>query len=191
MHDDLKVLEPNFCGHRILLLTDNINVYVGIRSIVEGMGLIWYRQKKKINNERRIQRFNFRCKHRSYNTIFLHINFVQDYLNQLDIVRIPTHKRETVILYKNGLIDFIDDILPLNKKSICDSYTDSGIKGIEKLIRDIAKMNYSKGYESIAKILSHLMSSSKLTIDQLILTSNIYEVAEYLSKNQFRIKNKQ
>ena len=187
-YDELKVLEPEFHGHRILLLSSNINAYVGIRSIVEGMGLIWYRQKQKIREERRVQKLNFRCKGRSYNTIFLHKNFVQEYLDQIDIIRVPKYKREIVSLYKIELLDFIDKKLLTNNKSVYDSYLDSGILGIKKLLKDVHKMRYQKGYESLAKILHHLMLDSNLSVEQLLLTSEIYEIADYLSKNQFRFK---
>ena len=191
MNNNLSVLEPEFYGNRVLLLSDNINAFVGMRSVIEGIGLIWYRQKQKINEEKCSQRLNFRLKGRRYNTVFLHKNFVQEYLDQIDIIRIPKKKRDRVNLYRLEFIDFIDSKLINVNRSIYDSYLDSGILGIKKLIKDSIEMPYHKGFEDIARIIHHLMKDPNLTNEQLLDISEIYEIADYLSRNQFRLKKDQ
>lgn len=191
MNHDLSVLEPDFHGKRLLLLSDSTNAFVGMRSVVEGMGLIWHRQKQKIKEERRTQRLSFRCKGRRYNTVFLHKNFVQDYLDQIDLLRIPKYKRNRVNLYRLDLINFIDNRLVTHNRTIFDSYLDTGVLGIKKLLKDVCEMPYHKGFESLAKIIHHLMNNSNLSEEQLLDVSEVYEIADYLSRNQFRLKKKQ
>ncbi len=188
MSEDLRIEEPLFYGKRTLLLLTDVDVFVGMRSVVEGMGLIWARQKQKLKQDRRVQRFQYRCRNRHHNTIFYHKNFVREYLDTVDLSRIPIKKRNTVRIYKEEFFGFITEVTLSQSKNIYDAYTDTGKDGLMKLFKDVYIMNYQSGFEKIAEVFHKLMTDSALNIDELILSNEIHEIADYLSKNQTKLR---
>lgn len=71
---------------------------------------------------------------------------------------------------------------------VFDSYVGNGIEGITKLINDVYDMNYLSGRVQLAKILDELMTNEHLSLSELVISNRVHEIADYLSKNQFRLK---
>ncbi len=186
--ESLRIIEPVFEGCRTLIAIDDSDVYVGMRSVVEGMGLAWYSQKKKIINFERASKIEYRCKNRQSNALFLGREYVFQYLDEIRTDRIPWKKRRDVYKYKNRFPNFLNEYSSNSDLSVMDSYTTTGLQGMQMLVRDVVMMNYISGYEQLSTILYEIMESRRLSKTELSAADTVYEIADYLSKNQFKLR---
>lgn len=187
--ESLRIIEPPFEGKRTLIAINDSDVYVGMRSVVEGMGLAWYSQKKKIVNFERASRITYRCRNRHSNALFLERRQVFQYLDEIRTDRIPWKKRRDVYRYKNRFPDFLNEYSSDKDLTMLDSYIDTGLPGMKKLVRDVVTMNYISGYDQLSLILHELMKSRWLNESELTAADIVHEIADYLSKNQIKLKN--
>ncbi len=192
--DNIKFWSSDFNGKYKTLFIKNENGYfVGAKSMVSGMGLSWGTQFKKIKNDfgysfkKKIPGEHYGAKALAVSTFIL-----PQYIDSIQISRVSEPVKSRVKEYKNGFVDFVccetgieDPNFDIN---VFDSYIEDGYDGIHRMIRDVSKINYLAGFERIAKILHELMISPDLSLDELILSNEIHEIADYLSKNQFKLK---
>ncbi len=115
-------------------------------------------------------------------------NLVSRYLGSIDISRVAKPNRESVEEYKEKFISFINDETSDIDLDVFDSYIEQGIAGMKKLVIDVSKINYRSGFDYIADILNFFMKDENLTIDQLKMSNKIHDIADYLSRNQSKLK---
>lgn len=167
-----------------------IDNYVVTKTVVSGMGLSWGSQYSKIKDK-------FGCfarkipisKGLSSRVCLLNKRFLPAYLGGIELSRVSESAKERIEEYRKSFIEFVERETIDDDMNIFDSYIENGYEGMHKLVRDVASMNYLSGYERMAKIFHGLMISPDLSINELILSNEIHEIADYLSKNQFRLRN--
>jgi|GEM_PF-4165972 len=195
MSGELRAIETIFEGNRTLILLGERDAFVGMRSVVSGMGLSWGSQREKFCRDPRTVVMDFFLKSLKQKAIFFHKNFMPDFLETINPLKVPPGKRPVVQKYKELFPDFVNDIaMTENEFDIYDTYINVDDRGnvdrdgIQKLVNDVIRIHYKKGVDRITEIIYQLMSRKDLNEGQLLLSNEIHEIADYLSKNQHKLK---
>lgn len=196
MFDSMKQLTIPFDGDPILFFVSPNDAMIGMKSVVRGMGLTWAAQYRKIKNDLpccfKAIPLPESCENKA---IAIQKKFIPDYLDSINLQRIPGRAKKKVQIYKRRFPDFVNEhTLTQSDLDSFDTYIsidDNGNvskTGIQRLVNDMIRMDYKEGIKRVTEVLFKLMSNAHLNEGQLLLSDEIYEIAEYLSKNQYKLR---
>ena len=177
----------DFHNSKILLVSNQENIYVGARSIVDGIGLSWSAQYRKIKK-------SFNCcpmrtvgrDARTRATLLLHKNFIESYLDTIAANKVSSKISESVKLYKEEFSYFIDKQTSKKEKRDVDFYIDPE-NGIKCLIEDAFKLQNQGVIKRFAELLSQIQEILKSTDDRYTIPDTMLDIAEILAVNQHKL----
>jgi hypothetical protein len=178
----------DFYNSKILFASNFEDVYIGARSMVDGMGLSWGTQylkmKKKFNcfpikTVGRDSRFR--------ESIGLHKNFVSDYLETIDPRKVSDEIADYVMMYKNQFADFVESqTSPVQEQRTVDFYLDSS-KGVESLVMDAFKLQNQGIIKHFAELFKYIQQNPDSIGDHFKLPDTMLDIAEILAVNQHKL----
>ena len=177
----------SFNNSEILFASNTENIYVGARSMVEGMGLSWGTQYLKI--KKRFNYFHMKTVGRDSrlrDTLGLHKNFIQGYLGAININRVSSENSELVKLYKEEFSCFVDKQTSMEEKRDVDFYLDPD-NGIKCLIEDAFKLQNKGVIKHFANLFRYIQSNPESIGDHYIFPDTILDIAEILAVNQHKL----
>ncbi|WKT00950.1 phage antirepressor N-terminal domain-containing protein [Gallibacterium salpingitidis] len=151
----MEALTAEFLGKEITLVDNNGIAYVAMREIVEGIGLEWSRQHKKLVNQS--QKFN--CVHmttvaqdgKNREMVCLPINYLNGWLFGIDTNRVKPEIRETLIKYKKECYQALFDYWFKGKAERIQTTVDdrTGLRDAVNMLVSKKGLIYSDAYQLV------------------------------------------
>ncbi len=180
-----KVIE--FYGDPINFFINNENVFIGMKSIINSIGLEWSSQLARIKTvfKGKIQRNNFPAPTGTYITSCLNRHDAIRYLQTINTRKLTDIKREKLNVYKKEFPPFSYKQADFgNQVEIEDFYLGS-IEGIKQLIYDaVIKLGNEKAIEQLALILFPLLTEPIISNDHIEILGPAYDMAEKTADRQ-------
>lgn len=175
----------NFHDKKILFASNPENVYIGARSMVEGIGLSWSAQYLKM--KKRFNCFEMRTVGRDSKqrgALGLHKNFINSYLGTINTCRVSTEILESVKLYKDEFGDFVERQTSSGEKRDVDFYIDSNIK---LLVEDAFKLQNKGVIKHFVKLFNYIQANPESIGEHYIFPDTMLDIAEILAVNQHKL----
>lgn len=177
----------DFHEKKILFSCSSEDIYIGARSMVEGIGLSWGTQYLKIKN-------NFNCFHmetvgrdlRKRKALGIHKNFVSSFLDTININKVSAGISESLKLYKREFVDFVDQQSLNTEKKTVDFYLESE-NGIKNLIEDAFKLQNKGIIKRFYDLFGYVQDNPESIGDHYIFPDTMLDIAEILAVNQHKL----
>jgi len=152
-----------FYDDPINFFVNDVENLVGLRSIVNGIGVNWSAQYKKVKFrfDRFIKKTSIGCGRRPLRKLLcLDTSRIESFLGLINEDKYKGFKRERILLYKNEFPGFIMDSLRSTEEIEIENWYTKNTEGLQRLIFDsVIKLGNENAIKQLAESINPIINS--------------------------------